>query len=67
MPLNQAFAADAVTNPGGIHLDCAALPPAEADLVRAENLVHGSDQQICSTGRLAVMITGHVPGGSCSS
>jgi len=24
MPLNQAFAADAVTNPGGIHLDCAA-------------------------------------------
>jgi hypothetical protein len=32
MPLNQAFAADAVTNPGGIHLDCAALPPAEAEL-----------------------------------
>ncbi len=32
MPLNQASAADAVANPGGIHLDCAALPPAEADL-----------------------------------
>jgi len=29
--------------------------------VRAENLVHGSDQQSCSPCRLAVMITGHVP------
>jgi len=26
------FAADAVTNPGGIHLDCAALPPVEIGL-----------------------------------
>ena len=26
------FAADAVTNPGGIHLDCAALPPVEVGL-----------------------------------
>jgi glucose/arabinose dehydrogenase len=26
------FVADAVTNPGGIHLDCAALPPVEAGL-----------------------------------
>ena len=26
------FVADAVTNPGGIHLDCAALPPAKAGL-----------------------------------
>jgi hypothetical protein len=29
--------------------------------VRAENVAHGSDQQMCSTGRLAVMITGQVP------
>ena len=30
--------------------------------VRAENLVHGSDQQGCFPGRPAVMINGHVPG-----
>ena len=30
-------------------------------VVRAENLVHGSDQQGCSPGRPAVMITDHVP------
>ena len=30
-------------------------------LVRAENLVHGSDQQGCSSGCPAVMITDHVP------
>ena len=30
--------------------------------VRAENLVHGSDQQGCFPGRPAVMISGHVPG-----
>jgi hypothetical protein len=29
--------------------------------VRAENLVHGSDQHGCSSGRPAVMITDHVP------
>jgi hypothetical protein len=28
--------------------------------VRAENPVHGSDQQACHPSRLAVMITGHV-------
>jgi hypothetical protein len=30
-------------------------------LVRAENPVHGSDQQSCASRRPAVMITGHVP------
>jgi hypothetical protein len=30
-------------------------------IVRAENLVHGSDQHGCSPGRSSVMITGHVP------
>ena len=30
-------------------------------IVRAENVVHGSDQQSCSTGPPAVMITDHVP------
>src|SRR5260370_10561707 len=29
--------------------------------VRAENLVRGRDQQVCSPGRPAVMITDHVP------
>ena len=29
--------------------------------MRAENRIHGSDQQSCSPGRAAVMITGHVP------
>jgi hypothetical protein len=29
--------------------------------VRAENPVHGSEQQSCYPGRLAVMITDHVP------
>jgi hypothetical protein len=29
--------------------------------VRAENLVHGSDQQGCDPRRSAVMITDHVP------
>ena len=29
--------------------------------MRAENLVHGSDQQGCGPSRLTVMITGHVP------
>ena len=29
--------------------------------MRAENLVHGSDQQGCDPGRSAVMITAHVP------
>jgi len=29
--------------------------------VGAENVVHGSDQQGCSAGRPAVMITDHVP------
>jgi hypothetical protein len=29
--------------------------------VRAENPIHGSDQQSCSTSRLTVTITGHVP------
>ena len=28
--------------------------------VRAENLVHGSDQEVCGLGRSAVMITAHV-------
>src|SRR5580692_5052454 len=37
-------------------------PSAETnDLVRAENPVHGSDQQACHPSRLTVMITGHVP------
>jgi hypothetical protein len=31
------------------------------DTVRAENPVHGSDQQSCASRRLAVMITDHVP------
>ena len=31
------------------------------DVVRAENCIHGSDQQSCSPNRPAVMITGHVP------
>jgi putative transposase len=30
-------------------------------IVRAENPVHGFDQPVCSPGRLAVMITDHVP------
>ena len=30
-------------------------------VVRAENVVHGSDQQSCSPDALPVMITGHVP------
>ena len=30
-------------------------------IVRAENPVHGSDQQSCSTSCLTVTITGHVP------
>ena len=30
-------------------------------LVRAENLIHGSDQYSCSSGALPVMLTGHVP------
>jgi hypothetical protein len=29
--------------------------------VRAENRIHGSDQQSCSAGAPAVMITNHVP------
>src|SRR5450755_744853 len=29
--------------------------------VRAENLIHGSDQHSCSSGALPVMLTGHVP------
>jgi len=29
--------------------------------VRAENPIHGSDQQGCGPSRLTVMITGHVP------
>jgi hypothetical protein len=52
------------------------LPPAQCPLVfpatarfraapscpvRAENSVHGSDQQGCSPSRPAVMITDHVP------
>ena len=35
--------------------------PSYYQAVRAENLVHGSDQQSCSSGRPAVMITDHVP------
>jgi hypothetical protein len=35
--------------------------PARYLIVRAENLVHGSDQQGCSPGCPAVMINGHVP------
>jgi hypothetical protein len=31
------------------------------ELVRAENRIHGSDQQSCSPGALPVMITDHVP------
>ena len=30
--------------------------------VRAENLIHGSDQYSCSSGALPVMLTGHVVG-----
>jgi hypothetical protein len=30
-------------------------------VVRAENPFRGLDQPVCSPGRLAVMITGHVP------
>jgi hypothetical protein len=37
------------------------------DIVRAENRIHGSDQQSCSPGTPPVMITDHVPCGSCSS
>ena len=33
----------------------------EDDPVRAENLVHGSEQQSCSSSRPVVMITDHVP------
>ena len=29
--------------------------------MRAENLIHGSDQQSCSPGAPPVMITDHVP------
>jgi len=35
--------------------------------VRAENPVHGSDQQSCSPSRPAMMITNQVPCGSSSS
>jgi len=31
------------------------------ELLRAENRIHGSDQQGCSPGALPVMITDHVP------
>src|ERR1039457_2170221 len=34
---------------------------ARHEAVRAENPVHGSDQQSCSSGCPAVMITDHVP------
>jgi hypothetical protein len=36
-------------------------PGAAAPPVRAENRIHGSDQQGCSPGAPPVMITGHVP------
>jgi hypothetical protein len=39
---------------------CAVFESASG-LVRAENLVHGSDQHGCSSGRPAVMISDHVP------
>ena len=39
----------------------AADRPVDVGPVRAENLVHGSDQQSCSPSHPAVMITGHVP------
>jgi hypothetical protein len=35
--------------------------PCPPHAVRAENPVHGSDQQSCPANRLAVMITDHVP------
>ena len=39
-------------------VECSRRPSAT---VRAENPVHGSDQQSCASRRLAVMITDHVP------
>src|SRR5258706_8783426 len=39
---------------------CAAIRR-DPETVRAENPVHGSNQQSCSPSRPAVMITGHVP------
>ena len=36
-------------------------PAVYGDALRAENLVHGSDQQSCSTSRLIVTISGHAP------
>jgi transposase len=41
------------------HQEAQKLLPAR--VVRAENPAHGSDQQSCSPGRPAVMITDHVP------
>ena len=38
-----------------------ALAPTITQIVRAENPIHGSDQQSCPPGAPPVMITGHVP------
>jgi hypothetical protein len=41
---------------------CSQMPgPCPPHAVRAENPVHGSDQQSCPANRLAMMITDHVP------
>src|ERR1019366_6063721 len=46
----------------GTGFPCACWPLQDlVSPVRAENPVHGSDQQACHPRRLAVMITGHVP------
>ena len=45
--------------PGRSH--CAPTPPGQQLPVRAENPVHGSDQQICSPGARPLMIIDHGP------
>jgi len=75
--VDAAVATGAVLNPGGAQLSALRLsvalrrhrvvttllvgemPPGLA--VRAENRIHGSDQQSCSPGTRLVMITDHVP------
>jgi len=40
---------------------CGQRDQSDQAAVRAENLIHGSDQHSCSPAALPVMLTGHVP------
>src|ERR1035438_2869503 len=67
--LSQSDPPGPMANKRGLSAELEALEQVRAegefavlhDLVRAENPVHGSDQQSCSSGCPAVMITDHVP------